>query len=200
LNRTVTSISLIGLLAMTFLGCVGAPCPDNDDAPCLHDSTGLVCNMAVPAADPENGTCQYPAESDDVCAENADCATEACVVDDFDSGVCGSSCCEGACMTNPVCLSCLVMHDLCIAFCCAGNCLTNPACQACIAPFHQKVCKAPLGTPFEKNRDCFGSTSNENTCYEAEHRCVEMEPGSPCDDLSDCSGGLLCGPSSHQCE
>jgi len=129
--------SIVGLLALLLLGCEGAPCPDNDDAPCLPEASGLVCNMAVPAADPELGTCRAPADLNAPCAETADCAAGACVFDPY-SGHCSTLCCDGQCVLSPACMGCIMVdlldyYLICGTSCCGFECVSAPACQACMS-------------------------------------------------------------------
>lgn len=136
---------MVVLLTALFNGCVGTPCADNDDAVCLAEATDLVCNMAIPAEDPAKGTCQYPGEAGDVCAETGDCAEGACVPEAFPSpeDLCPVRCCDGTCMESPVCVLCLFTYipylQLCTPSCCNGDCLNNPACLACLEPLPLNV-------------------------------------------------------------
>ena len=204
MKMNLMRLLLIALLAMTFSSCVGVPCEENQDADCLTESTGLVCNMAVPAEDPENGTCQYPGEIDDICGESADCAAGACLPDVMNSAMCEAQCCDGACMEHPACTACILLkiseYAYCAVLCCGGSCLEAPTCQACMAPFYEDMtCKSLVGDACEKNSDCQELFSFSTTCYEAETLCVVMEPGNPCDDQTDCISPLVCDPSSRQC-
>ena len=74
MNRLSVCMSLLSIFGLLMIGCVGTPCPNNDDQKCYTDSTGLVCNEAVPCPTGACGTCQFPGSQDDPCAEDADCA------------------------------------------------------------------------------------------------------------------------------
>ena len=165
MSRNTVCTLFLGLLAMAFMGCEGSPCPDNQDGACLTNFTGLICNMAIPAQDPANGTCQYPGELDEVCAGNADCETGACVMDEM---YCAGLCCNGACLDNPACIACRLL------------------------PFFPYVCKVPVGESCMENTDAVHFPSI-NSCIEGIVQPLG-EPGDDCDveDHDDCQYGLHC--------
>jgi len=73
-NRFLAGLFLLSIAGLAMIGCVGSPCPNNDNQNCFTDLTGLVCNEAVRCPTGACGTCQFPGEQDDLCAEQADCA------------------------------------------------------------------------------------------------------------------------------
>jgi len=73
MNRFCVGILLLSIVGLVIIGCAGTPCPYNDDQKCYTDATGLVCNEAVPCPTGQCGTCQFPGNQNDPCAEDADC-------------------------------------------------------------------------------------------------------------------------------
>jgi len=142
----VCAMSMLAVAAF-LIGCPNSPCVDDNDEACKTESTGLVCNMALTFLLPNIGTCQYPGELDDPCADSRDCAQG--YTCQFDLEECKVSFGQ-ACAKNEDCYD---YHPK------AGpNTCVNGTCRG--------ICR--YWDPCDDNNDCWGGL----TCHPYSMRCI----------------------------
>jgi len=111
----------------------------------------------------------------DPCTEDPETLADACI----------NECVDGTCaLPGTLDDNCYDLQD-----CAAG--------YVCDDYFYPKLCKSDDGC--DTNWDCWGYGDGINTCFSEQEVCVEIAPGSNCDDDNDCPPGYYCGLGS-QCE
>lgn len=149
-SPAMAAVAAGAALALLFAaGCENFPCTNDDDSACKSEVTGLVCNMSMTLLLPSIGTCQYPGEVDDPCADTRDCATGyACEILDED-GLCKASL-GNACARNEDCYGYYPK---------AGP-------NTCVGGTCSRIGR--YGDPCDEDNDCWGGLE----CHPVAHICV----------------------------